>query len=127
VASDQLSVVRLMHIPLIAGVLVSGRQTMAQPKQEWDVERLCGRVEHVQRIPDKKFANTFSERHRGLSDLTMTLFERRDGQLCCDALVALEKTRTSRDGRFEFKTNEPGGFLAHDKLGCKGIQDRDCK
>ena len=109
-ASDHLSVARFVHIPLIAGVLISGCQTMAQSKQEWDVERLCGRVEYVQRIPDKKFANTFSERRRGVGNLTMALFERRSGQPCCGSLVALETTKTARNGRFEFKTKRPGAL-----------------
>jgi hypothetical protein len=99
-----------MHLPLVAVVVVSGCQIMAQPKKEWEVERICGRVEHVQRIRDRKFSDTFSERRQGLRDLMLSLFERRDGEPCCDALVALETARTGRGGRFEFKAKKPGNF-----------------
>jgi hypothetical protein len=111
VASDQLSVVSFMKTPLIAVVIVGlCRSSLAQHERKWDVDRLCGRVDQAQIIPERKFATTFSERRRGLRDLPMALFERRDGQPCCDALVALETTKTGRNGRFEFKTKNPGDF-----------------
>ena len=110
-ASDQLSVVTFMKMPLSAVVIVSLCQaSLARQERKWDVDRLCGRIDQVQKIPDQKFANTFSERRRGLRGFPMALFERRGGQPCCKDMVALETTKTGKDGRFEFKTKDPGDF-----------------
>jgi hypothetical protein len=111
VASDQLSVISFMKMLVTAFLIVTFcRLSVAEQERVWDVDRLCGRVEHVQRIPDRKLANTFSEQRRGLRDLQIALFQRRDGQHCCDARLAIETTRTGRGGRFEFKTKNTGNF-----------------
>jgi hypothetical protein len=99
-----------MRIPIIIALAGGCHLVAAQQQKGWHVDRLCGRVDQVQRIPDRKFANTFSERRREIRDLPITLFARTDGQPCCDALVALETTKTSRDGRFEFRTKNSGEF-----------------
>jgi hypothetical protein len=109
VVSDQLSVARFRKIPIVAFTIVSlCRISVAQDERKWDSDGLCGRVEHVQKIPDRKFSNTFSERRRGLRGRTLARFERRAGQRCCDGLVPLETTETGSNGRFEFKTKKPG-------------------
>jgi hypothetical protein len=82
----------------------------AQEKKPWNVDRLCGRLEHVQRTPGRHDPNTFSEKRKVLRDVSLSLYERRENEACCDGLNAVETTKTGRRGNFEFKTPKLGSY-----------------
>jgi hypothetical protein len=82
----------------------------AQEKKPWEIDRLCGKLEHVQKVPDRKHANTFSEKRKALREVSLSLYERREHQACCEGMNAVETTQTGRGGHFEFKTRKPGNF-----------------
>ena len=111
-ASDQWPVASFIKAVLAAFLIVSSfcGSSAAQQEKKWNVARLCGRVDQLQEIQDRKLANASSERRRGLRDLPMSLYQRRDDRTCCQGLVVLENARTARNGRFEFKTKNPGDF-----------------
>jgi hypothetical protein len=81
-----------------------------QEKKPWDVDRLCGRLEHIQRTPQRHDSNSYSEKRKALRDVSLSLYERRENQACCDGLNAVETAKTGRSGHFEFKTKKPGGY-----------------
>jgi hypothetical protein len=95
--------------PFLAALLLVPAMK-AQEKKPWKVDRLCGRVEYVQKIPDRKRANIFSEKRRALKNLPVTLFERPKNVLCCESSDAVETVKTGRGGHFEFKTRKTGDF-----------------
>ena len=82
----------------------------AQEKKPWEIDRLCGKLEHVQKISDRKNANTFSEKRKALREVPLGLYERHENQACCEGVSAVETTQTGRGGQFEFKTKKPGNF-----------------
>ena len=83
----------------------------AQGKKPWTIDRLCGKLDHIQRIPDRKHANNFSERREALRDVSVTLYEPREGEPCCStANAVIEAAQSGRGGHFEFKTKKPGKF-----------------
>jgi hypothetical protein len=98
------------NIALILALILFAAGLHAQEKRPWDIDRLCGKIEHVKRIPDRKNANTFSEKRKALRDVPLTLYEQRDNQPCCSNLNAIETTQTRRGGNFQFKTKNPGKF-----------------
>ena len=93
-------------IALILGLVLFAPGLHAQEKKPWNIDRLCGKLDHVQRIPDRKHANNFSERRKALRDVPLTLFERGDTENCCTTLNEIETVRSGRGGHFEFKTKK---------------------
>jgi len=94
----------------ILAALLIGQSSHAQEKKPWDIDRLCGRLEHVQKVPDRKNANTFSENRKPLREVSVSLYGRRENEPCCAGLNALETIQTRKGGRFEFKTTRPGNY-----------------
>jgi hypothetical protein len=82
---------------------------LAQEKKPWEVERLCGKLEHVEKIPDRRNSNNFSEKRNTLRDVEIALYERRENESCCAGRSAIETVRTRRGGRFEFRS-KPGTY-----------------
>jgi hypothetical protein len=82
----------------------------AQEKKPWEVDRLCGKLEHVQKIPDRKNTNSLSEKRKTLREVRLGIYERHENQVCCEGVNAVETTQTGRGGRFEFKTKKRGDF-----------------
>jgi hypothetical protein len=96
-------------LPLVT-LVVFAQIFYAQEKKPWSVDRLCGRLDHVQRTPERHDPNSFSEKRKALRDVSLSLYERRENQTCCDGLNAVETTNTGRGGHFEFKTNKLGSY-----------------
>jgi hypothetical protein len=81
----------------------------AQEKKVVEVDRLCGRLEHVERTPDREYPSISSEKRSGLRGVDLALYDRRDNESCCIG-SAIETARTRRGGRFNFETKRPGTF-----------------
>jgi len=96
-------------LSLVALILIA-QFSYAQEKKLWNVDRLCGRLEHVQRSPGRHDPNNFSEKRKALRDVPMSLYERRENEACCDGLNAVETTKTGRGGHFALKTKKPGSY-----------------
>jgi hypothetical protein len=95
-------------ILLSFALMLSVTALQAQEKKPWEVDRLCGKLEHVQKIPNRKDANTFSDKRKSLRDVPLALYNRRENEPCCGGLAAVEMVHTDRGGRFEFKNEKPG-------------------
>jgi hypothetical protein len=96
-------------LAILAFALV-GQILHAQEKKPWEVDRLCGKLEQIQKIPDRKNSNPFSEKRIGLRDVALGVYERQENQPCCNGLATIETVRTSKGGHFEFKTKKPGNY-----------------
>jgi hypothetical protein len=92
-------------------LMLFAQSLQAQEKKPWNLDRLCGRLEHVQRTPSRRHSNNFSERRKALRNVSLSLYERRENEPCCDGVNAAETIQTGRGGHFEFKTKKAGTFL----------------
>jgi hypothetical protein len=95
--------------------LFIGQGVCAQDAKPWDVSRLCGRLEHVETIPERKHPDSFSERRKALREISLDLYERRANENCCDNLKPIDTIITDKRGHFEFKNQKPGLYwlVAH--------------
>jgi hypothetical protein len=82
----------------------------AQEKKPWNVARLCGRVEHVKRTPERHSPDSFAEKRKSLRDVFLNLYERHENVVCCEGVDALETVRAGRGGHFEFKIQKAGDY-----------------
>jgi hypothetical protein len=107
-----------------AGSLVVAMLLMAsaQSKKPATVDRLCGRVEHVQDIPDRKKPNNYSNKREGLKNLVLELYEWRDGAPCCTNLTRVDTRKSGKGGRFDFEPQKPGPYWL-----VTNWNERDCK
>ena len=96
-------------------VLAAASLTPATPvRQESDnaetVARLCGRLEHTERIPDKINPIKYSEKNTPIKDAKLLAYERRDNAACCKTSSVIAETTTSKSGAFEFKGLPSGNY-----------------
>jgi hypothetical protein len=96
-------------IPLLAAILV-GHALYAQEQKPWNVDRLCGRIEYVQKVPARNLSNTVSEKRKNLRGLPIELYEWRNGASCCGDLTHVGATTSGKGGHFEFKPEKPGHY-----------------
>ena len=75
-----------------------------------EVDRLCGRLQYIRRIPDHQYANVLSEERKPLRGVNLVLCERRQNEPCCKGASAMETVRTRRGGRFDFRNKRAGDF-----------------
>ncbi len=106
--SDQWSVAGQVGMILALGMIAS--TSYAQEKKPWQIDRLCGKIEYVQKIPSRKNTNTFSEKRKALRDISLGLYDQHENESCCSGLAAIETVHTGRGGRFEFKNTKPGNY-----------------
>jgi hypothetical protein len=97
----------MRHAVLCAMILV-GNMLCAQDKKPWNIDRLCGRLEHVEKIPDRKHADIFSEKPKALRDVRLVMYERQENEACCEKLTPIDEIMTGKNGLFNFKDAKPG-------------------
>lgn len=96
-------------ITILIAILVAPGLS-AQEGKPWPIDRLCGKIGYVQKIPSRKNPSTFSEKRTTLKDVPLALYEKNEAKACCGGVTAIETTRTGRGGQFEFKTRKAGSF-----------------
>jgi hypothetical protein len=94
---------------VVAGILIA-QDLYAQEQKPWNVDRLCGRIEHVQRAPVGKVPNASSEKRTSLRDVSVVLYDRVADTPGCTGGSVADTTKTSRGGHFEFKNKKPGTY-----------------
>ena len=95
---------------LIVALVLFAPTLFAQEKKPWQIDRFCGKIEYVQKIPDRKNANAFAEKRKALRDISLALYDKHENEPCCSDLRALETVHTGRGGHFEFKNQKPGNY-----------------
>ena len=94
----------------ILGVVLAAQTVLAQEKKPWSVDQICGRVDYVKRIPEKKHPNNFSENRKSLKGVPLELYEAGDSSPCCDGLKMVGSVVSGKRGEFEFKAEKPGHY-----------------
>jgi len=96
---------------LMFSLLVNGVAFQAADTQKWNtVELTCGKLVHVEVIPLKGVANSFTEKLTPIKKATLRLYRRNDDTPCCEGQQTVAETTSSRDGGFEFKKAVPGDY-----------------
>jgi hypothetical protein len=76
----------------------------AQESDEWElVAKLCGRLEHVDHLPDKKNPILYLEKHSPIAAANLLAYERSGNSTCCRNTPVIAETKPDKSGNFEFK------------------------
>jgi hypothetical protein len=99
-------------VVVFAGVLLGTEPQLlhSQEKRPWDVGRICGRVEYVQRIPVRNTTNTFNEKRKALRGVALHLYNWQEGTPCCGDLAPVDSTISGKSGKFDFKQEAPSRY-----------------
>jgi hypothetical protein len=89
-------------------VLASASMILASPVQpqaeNWElVSKLCGRLEHIDRTPDKKNPIQYSMKNRPIKNAKLVAYEAPNNTTCCSNVPVAGETTTNETGAFEFK------------------------
>ncbi len=96
-----------MKRAVLFAVILVGHTLCAQDKKPWNIGRLCGRLEHVERTPDRKRADNFAETRKALRGIPLVIYKRHENEICCENLTPIDTT-TGKRGDFNFKDPQPG-------------------
>ena len=94
----------------LLGVILVVQALYAQQKKPWNVNRVCGRVEYVKRIPDKKHPSNYSEKRKNLRGVLLELYESDENPACC-MMKNVGVAISGKAGEFEFKPAKAGRYL----------------
>ena len=100
----------MKRIITLLGVILVVQALHAQEKKPWNVDRVCGRVEYVNKIPDKKHPDTYSKKRKALKNVQLELYESGENPSCC-MLKGAGWAISGRAGEFEFKGIKAGHYL----------------
>ena len=89
-------------------ILAAAGLTAASPATpqfgEWELmEKLCGRLEQIDRVPDKTLPGMYSDKSRPVKDARLVAYEGRSNGECCDNSRVAGETKSNKSGNFEFK------------------------
>jgi hypothetical protein len=100
-------------IPILVVVLFAA-STLAQAPNSApppSLERLCGKLEHVQNVPVKDAPNTIVSKARDLPRVAVRLYPAGENGQSCEGASAIATTATGHWGSFGFKSKQlPGGL-----------------
>ena len=96
-------------------ILVAATSAFAGPAvqeaDEWElVAKLCGKLELVERVLDKKNPITYVEKRSPITDAKLLAYERRDTSPCCRNAEVAAETAPNKSGAFEFKNLPYGNY-----------------
>ena len=100
----------MRHALVLLGSILAVPTAHAQERKPWSVDRICGLVEYVHQIPEKKRPNNYSEKRKSLRGVPMELYESGENQTCCDGLRSLGAVISGKKGEFEFGPKQPGHY-----------------
>jgi hypothetical protein len=72
---------RVIRTLAVLAMLLITSAVHAQEKKPWNVDRICGRVEHVRRIPTKKQPDNYSEKRKNLRGIPLELYEEKSSTI----------------------------------------------
>ena len=93
---------RTVLIFVLASVSMTLSSSAYSQVDTWElVAKLCGRLQHTDRIPHKNNPGQYSEKNNPIKDAKLTAYEAPGNSVCCsNAHVAGEAT-TNKTGYFE--------------------------
>src|SRR5579859_3031942 len=67
------------------------------------VQKLCGKLMHVEHVPDKDIRNAFEDKTKNLPHVSVQLYRDDGNRRCCDGLPLVSEATTGRWGSFQLK------------------------
>lgn len=67
------------------------------------VEKFCGKLVHVEHVPDKDIPNAFEARTENLPHVPVRLYRADGNRRCCEGLPLIGEAITGRRGYFQLK------------------------
>jgi hypothetical protein len=113
IGNSPIAVCSVLLVTMLSG------QMLAQDPPAWRVDRFCGQLEQVQRIPSRKGKADAKEKRKALRDISLSLYERHENELCCSGLNAIATSQTQKNGQFVFKNQKPGNYWLRANWGGK--------
>ena len=103
--------IRIVLIVLLAAATC----TLATPvrSQSYDFElvaKLCGKLEQIDRTPDKRIPGKYSTKYLPVKNARLMAYERNRGTTCCKTAKLVGEIRSSSSGTFEFKGLQTGDY-----------------
>jgi len=96
---------------ILFGLLVFsfGSQTVNAEKCN-TIERPCGKVEWLQRIPVKGNTSSYDEKRRAIKKAEVRLYRREKSVPCCGESSPVAQATSGKDGIFELGSVAPGNY-----------------
>jgi hypothetical protein len=92
---------------LIVILSAAGLTAAAPPEPQfgdWElVAKLCGRLEQIDRVPDKSVPGAYSDKSRPVKETRLVAYEGRSNAECCANSKVAGETKSNKSGNFEFK------------------------
>jgi len=100
----------MISISLITLLLFLSFQEPAREEPKFELDRLCGKLVHVDRSADKQKDFYQDKKRKPLSHVELVLYPRMPNDQCCQTDSPVEAVRTGRGGDFRFKKRISGTY-----------------
>jgi len=97
----------LIGASVLFATLAGGQSQSPEEIKRWNtVDRLCGRLEHVER---RDGGETRPDKTKSLKGVALKLYQR-DTVPCCESVYPAAEVKTGRGGGFSFADIKPGPY-----------------
>jgi hypothetical protein len=97
----------LVGVSILLATFAVGQSQSPEELKRWNrVDRLCGRVEHIERRGD---GDTRPDKTKSLKGVVLKLYQR-DSVPCCESVYPAATVKTGRGGGFSFANIKPGPY-----------------
>jgi hypothetical protein len=95
----------LVGVAILLATFAVGQSQSPEELKRWvSVDRLCGRLEHVER---RDVGDTRPGKTKSLKGVVLKLYQR-DTVACCESVYPAAEVKTGRGGGFSFADIKPG-------------------
>jgi len=99
--------VELVGVSILLATFAVGQSQSPEELKRWNsVDRLCGRLEHIERRGD---GDTRPDKTKSLKGVVLKLYQR-DTVPGCESVYPTVQAKTGRGGGFSFANLEPGPY-----------------
>jgi hypothetical protein len=100
----------MIFAPLITLILLLGFQEPAYQEPKIELDRLCGKLVHVDRNAGKQKDFYQDKKTKPLAHVELALYPRKPNDQCCQTDSPVASVRTGRGGDFRFKKQISGTY-----------------
>jgi hypothetical protein len=97
----------LVGVSILLATFAVGQSQSPEELKRWNsVDRLCGRLEHIERRGD---GDTRQDKTKSLKGVVLKLYQR-DSVPCCESVYPAATVKAGRGGGFSFANIKPGPY-----------------
>jgi hypothetical protein len=99
-----MSKIRIALVFVFTSISMTLASSSPPQVDEWElVAKLCGKLEHTQQIPPKRFPGEYSEKNDPIQNAKLVAYEAPNNSVCCSKARVAGEAITNKSGYFEFK------------------------